>query len=46
MLLNVIISFSKAVFDMCCLCYSIVNEWGYSNKVLELIAHMHKVDNR
>lgn len=22
------------------------NEWGYSNKVLELIAHMYKVDNQ
>lgn len=22
------------------------NEWGYSNKVLELIAHMYKVDNK
>ena len=21
------------------------NEWGYSNKVLSLIAHMNKVDN-
>ena len=22
------------------------NEWGYSNKVLELIEHMNKVDNK
>ena len=22
------------------------NEWGYSNKVVDLIAHMHKVDNK
>lgn len=22
------------------------NEWGYSNKILDLIAHMHEVDNR
>ena len=22
------------------------NEWGYSNKILDLIAHMYEVDNR